>query len=230
MIQTRLSIFKTLEKLFKRLMKQADQNPKGFKTVLYAVILNDLKEWSEYYPDGNYNKIVEILNDYILCNKIFEIERFIENPDLYVNVNTPQDNTTWREIKYSGNKIIPVETVDKSWTPDPSCYPEIVYWPGDPRTGENAIDITKLTTCQKMNIYIDRTTGQAWYLTYDGAWKPVVDTTQGLTVDSIIEIVKKNRGKIQVTENSNDINWTIEDDSSNSKVNLATDNDINKLL
>ncbi len=228
MINTRISIFKTLEKLFKRLTKQADLNPKGFKTVLYAVILNDVKEWSEYLPDDNYKKIVDILNDYILCNKVFNVDRFIDTPDLYVNTNTPQDNTTWREIKNSGT-LIPKEFVDKSWTPDPNCYPEIIYWPGDPRIGEYAIDITKLTTCQKMNVYIDRTTGQAWYLTCDGAWKPVVDT-KGLTVDSIMEIVRQNRGVVQVDEHAHDFAWTIQDAATNNSIDLATTNDINKLL
>lgn len=228
MINTRLSIFKTLEKLFKRLTKQADLNPEGFKTVLYAVILNDVKEWSEYFPDENYKKIVTILNDYILCNKIFMIDRFIDSPDLYVNTNTPQDNTTWREIK-NKKTLIPTVHENLSWEIDPSCYPEIVYWPGDPREGEYKIDITKLTTCQKMNIYIDRVTGQAWYLTCEGAWKPVVDT-QGLSVDAIIEIVKQHRGEVQVNENASDIEWLLEDKATNSKVNLATTNDINNLL
>lgn len=98
MINTRFSIFKSLMRKLKGLTKYGKTDPSGFKTILYGIILNDMKEWSEYIPDGNSEKLVKILNEYILNHKDFQIERFIDNPELYKNVNTPQDNTTWRRI------------------------------------------------------------------------------------------------------------------------------------
>ena len=107
MINTRISIFKSLKKAFRELSKHAKLNPSGFRNIMYAVILNDMKEWSEYIPTDDRDKIVEILNDYILEHKDFMIERFVEDPTMYRNVNTPQDNTTWSNVQDNANvKII----------------------------------------------------------------------------------------------------------------------------
>lgn len=99
MINTRISIFESIRNKIKQLKKHGGQETDGFKTIFYAVILNDMKEWAEYVPDEeNRKKIVDILNRYILEHKDFQIERFVDEPDLYKNVNLPQDNTTWRRI------------------------------------------------------------------------------------------------------------------------------------
>lgn len=98
MINTRLSIFKTLQKKLKKASKHGDLDPAGFKNILYAVILNDMKEWSEYIPNMDSKKLVDILNRFLFEHKEFTLERFIADNDLYKNVNTPQDNTTWSRI------------------------------------------------------------------------------------------------------------------------------------
>jgi len=48
MIHTRLTIYKTLSKRIKELIKHAKYEKLDFKHILYAVILNDMKEWEEY--------------------------------------------------------------------------------------------------------------------------------------------------------------------------------------
>ena len=181
MINTRLSIYNSLKKLLNKLNKLAQYNPKGFKTILYAVILNDMKEWSEYIPTDDSAFLVDLLERYILCHPEFQIERFLEEErPKYVNVNTPQDNTTW-DIIDDKIEIIPEKNLpDRKWEDDPNCRPELVFWPGDPRDktcdgvpftpGDYAIDYYKMTTCEKMNVYLNQENGKYYYLDHNGCW------------------------------------------------------------
>lgn len=98
MINTRLSIFNTLNKALDDLFKRARINTEGFRDILLAVIMNDLKEWSEYIPSKDSEKLNDLLTEYIISHKNFKIERFIENCSRYRNVNTPQDNNDWNRI------------------------------------------------------------------------------------------------------------------------------------
>lgn len=113
MINTRLSIFKALKRMVTEIRKHGDMNPTGFKIVLYAMILNDMIEWSQYFPNyKNLKKFREILDSYILSHSEFPLERFVNNNDIYRNVNTPQDNTTWRQI--NNDKKINVIKIKKN--------------------------------------------------------------------------------------------------------------------
>lgn len=98
MINTRLSIFKSVEHLIKEVRKHGDLNPNGFKDIIYAVILNDMREWAQYTNEEDVQKLDQILSDFILNHSTFLLERTDSNPYLYKNTNTPQDNTTWRRI------------------------------------------------------------------------------------------------------------------------------------
>ena len=98
MINTRLSIFTTLNKALDDLFKRARINTEGFRDILLAVIMNDLKQWAEYIPSGDSEKLNDLLTEYIISHKNFKIERFIEDECRYRNVNTEQDNTDWNRI------------------------------------------------------------------------------------------------------------------------------------
>ena len=116
MINTRLSIFKTLIKALDDLCKRARINTEGFRNILLAVIINDMKEWSEYRNPKNRTsedseKLNQILTDFIISHKEFKIERFIEDYARYRNVNIAQNNKDWSRIwdnqyaKYIDNVI-----------------------------------------------------------------------------------------------------------------------------
>ena len=116
MINTRLSIFKTLLKALDDLCKRAKINTEGFRNILLAVIINDMKEWAEYKTPKNRTsedgeKLNQILTDFIISHKEFKIERFIEDYSRYRNVNIVQNNKDWSRIwdnqyaKYINNVI-----------------------------------------------------------------------------------------------------------------------------
>ena len=116
MINTRLSIFKTLIKALDDLCKRARINTEGFRNILLAVIINDMKEWAEYRTPKNKTsedgeKLNQILTDFIISHKEFKIERFIEDHARYRNVNIVQNNKDWSRIwdnqyaKYIDNVI-----------------------------------------------------------------------------------------------------------------------------
>ena len=111
MINTRLSIFKTLIKALDDLCKRARINTEGFRNILLAVIINDMKEWSEYRTSKDSEKLDSILTDFIISHKEFKIERFIEDYSRYRNVNIVQNNKDWSRIwdnqyaKYIDNVI-----------------------------------------------------------------------------------------------------------------------------
>ena len=111
MINTRLSIFKTLLKALDDLCKRAKINTEGFRNILLAVIINDMKEWSEYRNSKDSEKLDSILTDFIISHKEFKIERFIEDYSRYRNVNIVQNNKDWSRIwdnqyaKYIDNVI-----------------------------------------------------------------------------------------------------------------------------
>ena len=98
MINTRLSIFKTLIKALDDLCKRARINTEGFRNILLAVIINDMKEWSEYRTSKDSEKLDSILTDFIISHKEFKIERFIEDYSRYRNVNIAQNNKDWSRI------------------------------------------------------------------------------------------------------------------------------------
>ena len=128
MINTRLSIFKTLLKALDDLCKRAKINTEGFRNILLAVIINDMKEWSEYRTSKDSEKLDSILTDFIISHKEFKIERFIEDYARYRNVNIVQNNKDWSRIwdnqyaKYIDNVISSGEVITL-----PDCVEILTY-------------------------------------------------------------------------------------------------------
>ena len=128
MINTRLSIFKTLIKALDDLCKRARINTEGFRNILLAVIINDMKEWSEYRTSKDSEKLDSILTDFIISHKEFKIERFIEDYNIYRNVNTKQGNRDWSRVwdnqyaKYIDNVISSGEVITL-----PDCVEILTY-------------------------------------------------------------------------------------------------------
>lgn len=199
MINTRYTIFETLRKRIRKLTKHADYSPKEFKIILLAVILNDLKEWSEYIPKiGDTDIIVDLLEKILLKN-CFIVKRISVDNSNYVNVNTPQNNKTWSIVNNIINYIDKEDPVCEQWTPDPTCETKLIYF--ITQSGETEKQYLERvygeygeklkTICEKMNVYIDRETGIGWYLA-DGSqeqgcgWKRLGSKAdQGMTQEEV---------------------------------------------
>lgn len=246
MINTRRSIFKTLKWKIRELTKHADYAPKDFKKIMIAVILNDLKEWSEYIPKDDPNAIVKMLNNFLLCNG-FIIDRMpSEKVEPYVNVNTPQTNTTWHRVW--DKKTSDIWNVDKldpmctPWEVDDTCEIQIVYFYTS--VGETPLMHLKSiygeygeklkTVCDKMNIFVDRQTGVAYYLTTDCQWKEVGGENSGITEDTVKTLIANSHINHQWSDTDANITTTIVNpdvDEYDNTLNITTaDNDLNSVI
>lgn len=244
MINTRVSIFKTLKRRIRELTRHANQSPKEFKRIMLAVILNDLKEWSEYIPQDDPNMIVDKLNTLIL-NSNFIIERMPEHQEAYMNVNTPQTNNTWQRIwdrKHNHTECSPEIEDPKCvpWEIDPRCEPQIVYFNshGFPKaTLKELYGIygEKLkTVCEKMNIFIDRDTEQIWYLDPDTCeWKMFGEHGSNMTDEHVIELIKESRIKVTHSDLENayaQFDITYDDSDADGKLHVLREEDMEGIV
>lgn len=251
MINTRRTIFQTLKKRIRELTKHAQLAPQEFKKIILAVIVNDLKEWSEYIPKDDPNAIVNLLDNYLL-NNCFIIDRMPINERDYVNVNTPQTNNTWHRVwdKPCSSFDIP-ELIIKSaepWIPDPSCEIKFVYFivpvdeQGQPiMTDKQYLSITygehgeKLKTiCEKMNIFIDRATGLAWYLDNTTCeWIPVgAQNEGGMTQEQVEALLTHYKINNQWNEAGNEIQLSLVKDTEqyDNTLDVITANDVEEMV
>jgi len=210
---------------------------------MIAVILNDLKEWSEYIPKDDPNMIVDILENYLM-DKCFILDHMPVDQFAYVNVNTPQTNTTWQRIWDKQNNETPdleKETrTDYSWEVDPTCDVQIVYFY---KTELDSSALSYLyrqygrhgeylkTVCDKMDVFIDRETGLGYYLTTDGEWK-LIGGDSNMSDERVLELIRTHRGKINRTWEDSHVALEILDDQAeaNSNLELLTVNDVEEML
>lgn len=247
MINTRVSIFKTLHRRIRELTKHGQLQPKDFKKIMMAVILNDMKEWSEYIPQEDTDRIVKLLNNIIISND-FIIDRIADDPMAYLNVNTPQTNTTWQRVwdRKSSKQSKPdkveedIPAVCEPWEIDPSYQEQIIYFlpvnaEGQAISDREYLEMTygvygqKLKTLhQKMDIYIDRETGNAWYLdNNDCTWKQVNGT--GIDEDRVRELIE-NSSIDHVWGDENITSNILSTDAGRNQLQITTDTDLNNVL
>ena len=249
MIQTRGTIFKTLKKRIRELTKHAQLAPEQFRKIMLAVILNDLKEWSEYIPNKDSDKIVKLLEEFLLTN-CFIIDRIPINESAYINVNTPQTNNTWHRVWDKGCSSISLPELiiesAKPWTPDPTCEIKFVYFvsidsEGRPITNREYLSLTygehgeKLKTiCEKMNIFIDRETGSAWYLDNSTCeWKPVrAQSESGMTQEQVEALLTHYKINNQWNEAGNEIQLSLVKDTEtyDNTLDVITANDVEDMV
>lgn len=245
MINTRGSIYKTLMKNLRELTKHAQNNHKEFKKILIAIILNDLKEWAEYIPkEGDSEKLVELLDNYII-NNCFIIDRFPMDSETYINVNTPQTNNTWRIVHNPcGQNITPQEAEDEEcgchWEQDPSCETKIVYYQlPEGYTNRQYLENTygkhggKLKTiCDKMDVFINRETGEAWYLDVDCTWKPIGAIDHGMTQEQVEELLSHYKIHNQWNLDNSEIELSLvkDDQVYDNTLDLVTVNDVEEMV
>lgn len=184
MINVKKTLASTIKDKVDRLRYLSENNPHIFKKILYLIILDDLYDWANYREDKI--QIQEALRqkrlDFIYNNTEFIIERD-QRYDFYTNVNLPQTESTWKRTWDQPNyqsitnytEVFPEQPT--SFVPDPTCSIEVVYFPNDKvgvaPDGKPSVDLNLLSTCEKMNIYINRETGVLYYLDEHCNWKPL---------------------------------------------------------
>lgn len=123
MIDVNKTIYTSLIDKIQRLRYQAQDNPQDFKSILRLIILTDILEWSEGLdlPQSLQEKLLQKQIDMILCNPVFKIQ-YSDTSTAYVNVNTAQNNSTWKRVWDSPNAI-QVDESDIGICRDQLCIP-----------------------------------------------------------------------------------------------------------
>lgn len=105
---------------FGKLRYQAQDNPKVFRAILELVIMQDIMEWagsvitSEEELNAVQATIIEKQKKLILCNPDISIQ-YLDSPNIYTNVNTPQDYYDWTRVWDRPNVTIPTQTFEPKW-------------------------------------------------------------------------------------------------------------------
>lgn len=272
MIDVKKTITSTIKDVIDKMRFVGEQNPQTLKKVMTLVVIDDIYDWAGYLDQPQ--KIQKFLRDlrtrFIINNRELIMERAPEhftdsagNPYVikpmqpYTNVNTPQNNDTWKRVwdapewdlvnefvKDPEDTTIQHRTEEMcAWEPDYNCSIEIKYFsnydPKDPEadvTGEpKFIDPTLLSICEKMNIYINRDTKEAFYLaTGSCEWEKL--ESAGMNEQDVIQLIKDKRPGIKAIHYDVDGRIIIEttdfDDISRDDVQMqvTNENDINELL
>lgn len=246
MINVKGTIYSTLKTAFNNMRFLGQNNPRLLKKIMFLIVLDDIYDWSEYLEENQsiQKRLQEMRTQFILCNPEFEICRFpfIKN---YVNVNTPQTNSTWKRIWDDPDTVwitseeepVTPSVIPEPWIPDPNCTITTVYFGGSDDEIKADIDgkpdirnINELTVCEKMNIYINRETGIMYYLTPDCEWRAL--NGQGIDEQTAIALIRTHRGKINRTWKNDAISLEIVDETApaESDLELLTADDLEEMV
>lgn len=246
MIDVKRTITSTIKDKIDKLRKLAVNDTKAFKKILYLIIMDDLLDWSAYLdaPETLQMQLKKARVDFILLNTEFVIERFKEtytdldgNPIVikqlqpYVNVNTPQTTDTWKRVWdapsdtiFVAERINPIDAKDTPWDLDTSCQPELIYYQNvrDVASGKtisgppNNIDKSQLTICEKMNVYVNRETGEIYTINNEtDRWELISGGEGEMTEARVKQIIKDNRQGIVNSLENNVITHTLTEDATN---------------
>lgn len=203
MIDVKNTIIETIKDKLQKMRFLGQYDPITFKHILYLIVLDDIYDWSSYLDENQaiQKRLQELRTQFILNHGEFIIQTTSPN-HFYVNTNTPQTNDTWKRV-WDAPDVKIIESVSqivperKPWTPDPTCPVSIVYFEGEDAP---TIDVSTLTTCEKMNIYINRDNNTIWYLDQNCVWKQVAIQPSWSLAD-VLEYVK-NTLKIKHDQNA----------------------------
>lgn len=236
------TLFSTIKERVDRLRFLADSDPKVFKKILYLIILDDVYDWAQYKNADQelQDKLEQLRYNYILQNHEFIIERdrVIES---YVNVNTPQSHDTWKRVWDAPNAVI-VEGTFKPFEAsgncelDSSCDVGMIFFPsdsfggiGESPTGEPDVNLNNLSTCEKMNIFINRNTGKMYYLDESCNWQPIKQQTLVKVKESDLDF-KLLKGIQHTIQDDDDLVLSLTTDEVSAEIPVAGDDVLQEVL
>lgn len=99
MLDVNTTIYKNIIDSIGKLRYQAKDDPKRFKAILELIMLDDMMEWAQGLdePQEDIQKLFDKKINLILCNHTI-IPEYLDYSAAYVNVNTPQTNSTWKRV------------------------------------------------------------------------------------------------------------------------------------
>lgn len=97
MINSRLTLYKSVINALNKLRYQAKDDKVGFKALLSGILVFDLLEWASNEPQYIQEHLFKLGSKLLRCNPIFSVE-YADDSQAYVNVNTPQTIHTWKQV------------------------------------------------------------------------------------------------------------------------------------
>lgn len=233
MINFHETVFQTIKDKIDKMRFVAKNDTKAFRSILNLIILNDVKEWAIYNNEckAKIDYLSKRIDEYILQHSEFIISR--QPITSYTNVNTPQTILDWQrvwdnpEVVYNRETEIPVDS-KPSFEIDPSYNPKFQYF-DHLVNGLPPYDLNLLTNEEKMDLYIDRSTGLVWYLDEVGNWQLVRQPEQEISWDDVQDKPTVYQGV--TTEINNDVlNTELTIEPEYGEIELTNDNDVEDML
>lgn len=232
MIDVKATILSTIKDRIARLRFLGRNDPATFKKILHLIVLDDLYDWSTWLEDEKETqlRLQEARLQYILNNCEFDIKNTKYMP-FYINVNTPQTNDTWKRIWDDPSvRFVTSATTEKEKYQKPTCNrSQQAHFITLNAAGYPDIDFDSLTDCEKMDIYIDKTSGLMFYWNFDTCtWEQT--SPQGLSEKDVVNIIEDNRQGIASTMDGDTIVTAPADKGSVSTIDMVTAKDAEDLL
>lgn len=246
MINVKDTIYSTIKDRVDKLRFLAVNDAKAFKKILYLIIMDDVYDWSSYI--GGSQEVQDIIQhlryDFIRHNEEFLIERDID-ASMYTNVNTPQNNNTWKRVwdnpnavLLEGNSFTPI-TKPQTFVPDPKCKVGMIFFPDENlfggisigNEGQPVVNLNNLTTCDKMNIFINRDNGKMYYLDIHCNWKPItVQRDSKITIHDLAEDFPLYQGIEHTFSDYDTLDIKLIKDNKETEIPLVNEDDLEDVL
>lgn len=241
MISIKKSIYATIKDRIEKMRFLGQNDPKGMKKILSLIGINFVYDWV-YFNDtqSEYLQKLRDLQTRIIAsdctfkkvNKDLYKNGVVEAFQAYRNVNTPQSNDDWKRVWDAPNVTVlslkKTQPAKNVWTPDPN-YQAILVEYEDTNDNPPTIDINRASIYDKMNIYVNRTTGTVWYYGTDCSWHRMTNggSSSGMTVSDVKRIIEDYG--IAYTGQTDYIESELKENASG-KIGIVTNDEIEKLL
>ncbi len=241
MIDVKKTILETINDKINRMRFLGENNPKKLKTLLYLIVLDDIYDWGNYIGESQVllDKIKELRTNLILCNPDFKIQRSVI--DGYFSTNTPQTSIYYsdpiEDVYQIDKKIDPIDAVDP-WKEDESCEQKITFFGGPTdkysanADGTPKINLNDLTVCEKMNIWVNRETGVAYYYDEKGIRHEIKTNTSSVAWNNVTGKPTIYTGIEHKVKTDKDVfNVSLNQEANNSSdVDIAVEKDLESII
>lgn len=250
MIDVETTLLKTINKAFNNLRYLGQTNPRLFRSILEVCIIQNLIEWSNGFSivPTAIKEALRDRQDYILLHNCgFDITQLKDHVYVSANVPMPGNNDFWKLLSDSPTKVIELKdgTVSKtsqlSWKEDPNYSPVVVEYSTEGTTdagpaqavnedGTKVFDDATATIHDKMNVYVNRTTGTIWYYDTDCTWHATGGNTEKTNEATIRSIIAQYKVKYSDEKDGYILTELSTDEEANNQIGVVSASDINDML
>lgn len=251
MIDVDKTVLNTIMTAFDKMRFLGQTNPNLFRAILEVCVLDDLIYWAAGIDgqEGVQELLRERQNYLFLHNPGFKICSVYNGEYMSANVPMPNNNDFWKRvtdapagpIKLTQPKVTVGGEVKKSWVEDPNYTPVVVEYTttdakdSGPETavtedGTKVFDATTATIQDKMNVYVNRTTGTVWYYDTDCTWHAIGGDTEKTNEATIRQIISEYKINYSNETGQYILTEITADENANNQIGIVSDKEIKEML